>query len=91
MGVIVFMKKKINEKRTHGINNNRQTFAGFSTNTLKVNSFLSNSRYFYVNSEMLKGKKTENDLPFKPLFSPYDINFSKDFKPNKEHRPLERR
>lgn len=37
MGVIVFMKKKINEKRTHGINNNRQTFAGFSTNTLKVN------------------------------------------------------
>ena len=24
MGVIVFMKKKINEKRTHGINNNRQ-------------------------------------------------------------------
>lgn len=69
MGVIVFMKKKINEKRTHGINNNRQTFAGFSTNTLKVNSFLSNSRYFYVNSEMLKGKKTENDLPFKPLFS----------------------
>lgn len=69
MGVIVFMKKKINEKRTHGINNNRQTFAGFSTNTLKVNSFLSNSRYFYVNSEMLKGKNTENDLPFKPLFS----------------------
>lgn len=69
MGVTVFMKKKINEKRTHGINNNRQTFAGFSTNTLKVNSFLSNSRYFYVNSEMLKGKKTENDLPFKPLFS----------------------
>lgn len=69
MGVIVFMKKKINEKRTHGINNNRQTFAGFSTNTLKVNSFLSNSRYFYVNSEMLKGKKTENDLSFKPLFS----------------------
>ena len=67
--MIVFMKKKINEKRTHGINNNRQTFAGFSTNTLKVNSFLSNSRYFYVNSEMLKGKKTENDLPFKPLFS----------------------
>lgn len=38
MGVIVFMKKKkINEKRTHGINNNRQTFAGFSTNTPKVN------------------------------------------------------
>ena len=44
--MIVFMKKKINEKRTHGINNNRQTFAGFSTNTLKVNSFLSNSPTF---------------------------------------------